>query len=166
MTTAKRLDLVISILFALVGGYALIGSVELKAMPGMAVGPGLFPAITGGGMLLFGLIMLAQTLLARPGEQLDVSVFEEASADPADDEPETLIDRLYNPLLLLAILALILLMPYLGFLIASVLFVAAMVLLGGGRPLQAIIFSVVMTGITYALFVYGLRVPVPAGLWG
>ncbi|MNF11399.1 Tripartite tricarboxylate transporter TctB family protein [compost metagenome] len=57
-------------------------------------------------------------------------------------------------------------MPVFGFLITSALFVFAMVLLGGGRWLQGIIFSLVMTGLTYALFVYGLRVPVPVAVWG
>lgn len=164
MTTVNRLDLVISILFTLVGGYVVIGSMALKAMPGMAVGPGLFPAITGGGMLLFGFVMLVQTWMGRVvGEPVE-STTEEPSVEP--DARETLIDRLYNPLLLLSILALILLMPVFGFVIASALFVFAMVLLGGGRWLQAIIFSVVMTGLTYALFVFGLRVQVPVGFWG
>lgn len=164
MTTVNRLDLVISILFTLVGGYVVIGSMALKAMPGMAVGPGLFPAITGCGMLLFGFVMLFQTWMGRNAAKPAEPTEDELSAEP--DAPETLIDRLYNPLLLLAILALILLMPVLGFLITSTLFVFAMVLLGGGHWLQAIIFSAVMTGLTYALFVYGLRVPVPVGMWG
>lgn len=164
MTTVNRLDFVISILFTLVGAYVLVGSMELKAMPGMAVGPGLFPSVTGGAMFLLGLVMLVQTWLKRnvlpPQEPLyDASV-------TGDDEPETLIDRLYNPLLLLAILAVIVLMPVLGFLVAGTIFVAAMVVLGGGSWIQAVIFGLVMTGLTYALFVYGLRVPVPAGLWG
>lgn len=164
MTTVNRLDLVISILFALVGAYVLVGSMELKAMPGMAAGPGLFPAITGAGMLFFGLVMLAQTWMGRGTDASD----ELAVDEPAEDDggPITLIDRLYNPLLLLAILALILLMPVLGFLITASIFVFAMVLLGGGGWLQAIIFAVVMTGLTYALFVYGLRVPVPVAMWG
>lgn len=164
MATVNRLDLVISILFALVGGYVVIGSMELKAMPGMAVGPGLFPAVTGSGLLFFGLVMLAQTWLARTANTPGKMVDDDQSGD--DDASETLIDKLYNPLLLLAILGLILLMPVFGFLITSTLFVFAMVLLGGGRWLQAIIFAAVMTGLAYALFVYGLRVPVPVGMWG
>lgn len=164
MTTVNRLDLVISILFIIVGGYVVIGSMALKAMPGMAVGPGLFPSVTGGGMLFFGLIMLGQTCLARSsGAPAELT---EEDASVKQDGPETLIDKLYNPLLLMAILALILLMPVFGFLITSALFVFAMVLLGGGRWLQGIIFSLVMTGLTYALFVYGLRVPVPVAVWG
>lgn len=164
MTTVNRLDFVISILFTLVGGYVLAGALQMKAMPGMAVGPGLFPSVTGGAMFLLGLVMLVQTWLKR-----NVLPPQEPLYDPSvngDDEPETLIDRLYNPLLLLAILAVILLMPVLGFLITGTIFVVAMVLLGGGSWLQAIIFGLIMTGLTYALFVYGLRVPVPAGLWG
>jgi putative tricarboxylic transport membrane protein len=164
MTTVNRLDLVISILFALVGAYVLIGSMELKAMPGMAVGPGLFPAITGAGMLFFGLVMLAQTWVGRGADISEEQAVEEPTED--DGGPITLIDRLYNPLLLLAILALILLMPVLGFLITAMIFAVAMVLLGGGRWLQGVVFGAVMTGLTYALFVYGLRVPVPVGMWG
>lgn len=164
MTTVNRLDLVISILFTLVGSYVLAGALQMKAMPGMAVGPGLFPSVTGGAMLLLGVAMLVQTWLHR-----DVAPTQDPLQEPSiagDDEPETLIDRLYNPLLLLAILAVILLMPVLGFLITGTIFVVAMVLLGGGSWLQAVIFGLIMTGLTYALFVYGLRVPVPAGLWG
>lgn len=164
MTTVNRLDLVISILFTLVGGYVLAGALQMKAMPGMAVGPGLFPSVTGAAMLLLGLVMLLQTWLKRNVLPSQEPLYDESVI--GDDEPETLIDRLYNPLLLLAILAVILLMPVLGFLITCTVFVVAMVLLGGGSWMQAVIFSVVMTGLTYALFVYGLRVPVPAGLWG
>lgn len=164
MTTVNRLDLVISILFALVGAYVLVGSMELKAMPGMAVGPGLFPAVTGAGMLFFGLVMLAQTWMGRGTDASEELAVEE----PIDDDggPITLIDRLYNPLLLLAILALIIFMPILGFLVTAMIFTVAMVLLGGGRWLPAIVFGAVMTGLTYALFVYGLRVPVPVAMWG
>lgn len=164
MATVNRLDLVISIMFALVGAYVLVGSMELKAMPGMAVGPGLFPAITGAGMLFFGLVMLAQTWIGRGTDVSEDPAVDEPTED--DGGPITLIDRLYNPLLLLAILALIMLMPILGFLITAMIFAVAMVLLGGGRWLQAVIFGAVMTGLTYALFVYGLRVPVPVGMWG
>jgi len=161
MRSVNVQDAVIGSLFTLLGVAVLYFSSGLKAMPGMVVGPGFFPQVTGAGLALFGAVLVTLSLWGRQDEAEDGTL---TTTQPS--EKPSLANRLFSPVLLLSILVLIVVMPILGFLVTTTLFSILVVLIGGGGLLRALIFSPVLTFATHALFVYGLRVPLPVGIWG
>lgn len=154
----KLSDVVLGLIFICVGAVAFSLAMGYRNMPGMPVGPGFFPRIVAGGMVLFGLVLVLQGWLARP-------VLAEG---PSDDDPLARggLDWTYAGLLLGAIVATIFLMPVLGFLVTGFIFCVFIVRLSGGNWLSALIFSPVMTYLTYLAFHNGFRVPLPRGILG
>jgi putative tricarboxylic transport membrane protein len=156
-------DLALGLIFALSGAFILSQALAIRGMPGMPVGPGLFPTITGIGMMVFGALLAFQAWFA-PASEANV-VVPEADAPQALDTQSSLLNP-FSLGILACVVASIVLIPILGFLIAGTLVTFAVVLLGRGRLLTALIFAPVATGLIYAAFVYGFRVPLPHGLLG
>lgn len=160
MRSVNIRDVATGSVFTILGLIVLYISSGLKAMPGMAVGPGFFPQLTGGGLALFGAILTLQSLFLPP------------PAHEQDEENEVLTsgptwaDRLFSPILLASLLALVLLMPVFGFLVSTSVFAVIVVLISGGAWPAALVFGPFITVLTWALFVYGLRVPLPVSMWG
>lgn len=160
------MDVVLGGAFAVLGIGVIVGSQNLTSISGLPVGPGLFPTVTGAAMLIFGVVLAGQGWLAPAGELIGVpDEVAELAEDPA---PPTRgwLDFWFIPLLLIAVAATIPLLPVLGFLVAGTIFTAVIVVLCGGSLLRAVIFSPVAAVAVYALFFYGLRVPLPRGLLG
>ena len=151
MKLSIPMDMVLGLLFALGGAAIFSHALTLAPLPGMNVGPGLFPSIVGIGMVLMGLALAAQGWLGRA-----------AARDPA--APPLL--TWFAVGIVAAIAGAIVLMPLLGFLIGGTLFSIVIVLVSGGRLLPALIFSPLATGTIYLLFNTVLRVPLPRGLLG
>lgn len=144
------LDSALGVVFALGGAAILQQALTMQALPGMNVGPGLFPSIVGAGMAIMGVALAIQGWIVR---------------DTPEDEVPPLVTW-FAVGIVVALAATILAMPYLGFLIAGTLFSIAVVLMSGGKWLSAIIFSPIATAGIYYLFMSGFRVPLPRGLLG
>lgn len=158
-------DIAIGGVFALGGLFVLSQALAIHSMPGLPVGPGLFPTITGGAMAFFGLVLVAQGWLLAPEE--DVPLLPDEAA--GEDAVLYAAPKFFSPFvlgILGSILASILLMPVLGFLITGVLFTFGVVLLSGGKLRSALVFSPIAAVAIYAMFAYGFRVPLPRGILG
>lgn len=158
-------DIAIGGVFALGGLFVLSQALAIHSMPGLPVGPGLFPTITGGAMAFFGLVLVAQGWLLAPEE--DVPLLPDEAA--GEDAVLYATPKFFSPFvlgILGSILASILLMPVLGFLITGVLFTFGVVLLSGGKLRSALVFSPIAAVAIYAMFAYGFRVPLPRGILG
>lgn len=158
-------DSALGVAFA-VGGALVFGqAMGIKSMPGLPVGPGLFPAITGAAMVAFGLVLAAQGWFAARVRDTPLLPKEQSAETAASHERRSY----FGPFvvgILAAIAASTLLMPVLGFLITGALFVFAVVLLSGGRLISAFVFSPIASAAIYAMFAFGFRVPLPRGLLG
>ena len=158
-------DIALGGVFTLGGLFVLSQALAIHSMPGLPVGPGLFPTITGGAMAFFGLVLVVQGWLLAPDEDVPLLPEEASGEDAVLFAPP----KFFSPFvlgILASVLASILVMPYLGFLLTGVLFVFAIVLLSGGKLRAALVFSPIAAFAIYAIFVYGFRVPLPRGLVG
>lgn len=150
MKRSIPMDSVLGLLFALAGAAILQQALNMHPLPGMNVGPGLFPSIVGGAMALMGVALTIQGWVVR-----DV---------PEEDAPPLVTWFAIG--IVAAIAAVIFVMPYLGFLVAGTIFSVVIVLLSRGGWLPALIFSPIATATIYYLFTWAMRVPLPRGLLG
>lgn len=165
MKTRNYQDIALGGVFAAGGLLILSQALTIHSMPGLPVGPGLFPTLTGAAMAFFGAVLVIQGWLTAPDEDVPL-LPEEASGEAAVLYAPP---KFFSPFVLGILgctLASIVLMPVLGFLITGLLFTFAVVLLSGGKLLPALIFSPIAAGVIYAIFAYGFRVPLPRGLVG
>jgi putative tricarboxylic transport membrane protein len=144
------LDSALGVIFALGGAAILQQALTMQALPGMNVGPGLFPSIVGSGMAIMGVALAFQGWIVR---------------DRAEGEAQPLVTW-YALGVVAALGATIFAMPYLGFLVTGTVFAAVIVLMSGGKWLSALIFSPLATAAIYYLFTMIFRVPLPRGLLG
>jgi putative tricarboxylic transport membrane protein len=152
MTRAIPTDSILGLCFALGGAAIFAHALTLAPLPGMNVGPGLFPAIVGAGMALMGAALTIQGWLMR-----------HAAGEEEDAPP---LVTWFAVGIVVATAGVTAAMPYLGFLIAGTLYAVVIVLMSGGRWPAALIFSPIATATIYYLFTLALRVPLPRGLLG
>lgn len=150
MRQSFPLDSALGVIFALGGAAILQQALTMQSLPGMNVGPGLFPSIVGAGMAIMGVALAIQGWLVR---------------DTPEDEAQPLVTW-FAIATVVALAATILAMPYLGFLVAGTLFAAGIVLLSGGKWLSAVIFSPIAAATIYFTFTAIMRVPLPRGILG
>ena len=147
-------DVLVGLVFAALGVGIIVTASGLRTLPGMAVGSGFFPTITGAGMILFGLALSAQSLVPAG----------------ADEEEETSqggrFVSAYSLLVLAALAILLIVMPAAGFIATGIVFSLTIARLGGAGWIGSLVFAVVTTLGLYAVFVHGLRVPLPRGVLG
>lgn len=144
------LDSILGALFVFMGVAIVQQATGLRPMAGMNVGPGLFPTIVGSGMAVFGTALTFQGWMNRHNSK--------------DDGPKLL--TWFAVGIVAATVAVILAMPYLGFLVSGTLFAAVIVLMSGGHWLSAVIFSPIAASVIYFLFTSALRVSLPHGIIG
>ncbi|WP_051242495.1 tripartite tricarboxylate transporter TctB family protein [Stappia stellulata] len=148
-------DFVIGLAFAGLGSAIVIVASGFRTFPGMVVSSGLFPKITGTGMIVFGMVLaLAAARTARrrhPVPRIDQVTGEQTLPTP------------YAMAVVVALLVLIFAMPLTGFLASGFVFSAFLVWLGGGRWPGTLAFALLATAIVYLVFTHGLRVPLPRG---
>ncbi|MBJ3774288.1 tripartite tricarboxylate transporter TctB family protein [Acuticoccus mangrovi] len=159
MQRAALADIAIGAAFALGGVGIVLHAAGLKSMPGMVVGSGLFPTITGAGMAVFGLVLAAGAALRSHRMRAD-------GEEPLAATAAFKTLSLYGLAVLALLLALVAAMPSVGFPVAGVVLATLVARLGGAGWLGALAFAVVATGTLYVTFVHGLGVPLPAGLIG
>ena len=147
----KRGDLVLGLVFAGLGAGIALQASGLPTMGKLPVGPGLFPTITGVGMVVFGLALAIGAVLSRQG----------AIESVAEGGPML---RLDVAVVLALLAALVVLMPHVGFLVAGTVFAAGAARLGGAPWIGAILFGAIATAGLYAVFVHALGVPLPRGV--
>ncbi|MBO6637883.1 MAG: tripartite tricarboxylate transporter TctB family protein [Roseitalea sp.] len=164
MRTGPAADIVIGVAFAALGAAIIVAASRFRAIPGMAVGSGLFPTMTGGAMILFGLVMVigAARVARRPVPEKAAGTGQTPDADDPSERKRRLFDG-YAIALIVALLVLIAAMPVTGFLVSGFVFAVFAVRLGGGRWAGAIVFSAIATFCIYFVFMHGLRVPLPPG---
>ncbi|MDP2779125.1 tripartite tricarboxylate transporter TctB family protein [Devosia sp.] len=144
------MDSVLGVIFALGGAAILQQALNLHPLPGMSVGPGLFPSIVGGAMGLLGVVLAVQGWLVPD--------------DPEDEAPPLV--TWFAAGIVASLIALIFATPVLGFLVAGTIFAFVVVMISKGGWLAALIFSPIATGAVYFLFTLVLRVSLPRGLLG
>jgi putative tricarboxylic transport membrane protein len=144
---------------ALVGlGFAGLGGLMLaqaRAMPVLAhieFGPGLFPSIVGGLMLLGGLALALRAAVATAGR---------------DQGPAAAFLRPPRPLLLaaygLAPIAYVVAAPWLGFILTTTLLVTVLARSAGVGLLRAAGLGVAVTLVIHLVFARLMRVALPYG---
>ncbi|WMS44654.1 tripartite tricarboxylate transporter TctB family protein [Acuticoccus sp. MNP-M23] len=146
----KRGDLVLGLVFAGLGGAIVMEAAGLPKMGNVGVGSGLFPTITGAGMVVFGLVLAIGAVFAVP------------MPGKAIPRPKMLRWDVVAVLVLLA--AMVLLLPVAGFLVAGAVFATGVARLGGAPWIGALLFGVIATLLLYTVFVHALGVPLPRGL--
>ena len=128
---------------------------SFPAFPGQKYGPSLFPRILGTGLILCGVLLVAQGVAARRTSAPWITIA------PWVREPS----RLGSFVLVLAMLLLyILASETVGFIPIALVFLGAMFLWFGVRPLTAVVTAIVATVAIHWFFALMLRVPLPRGL--
>lgn len=115
------------------------------------------PTITGGLMVVFGLLLARSAYATRHEPRV-----------PTPDPGEAARYRrfLFPLAVLAAVVAVTLLLPVLGFVIAGTLFAAAVARLGGAGWIGSGVSAVILSLVLYFVFVHGLGVPLPRGPLG
>lgn len=150
-------DLASALVLALLGFAYLIWSFDYDVGTANTPGAGLFPRLLGIAMALCGLLLVAFSLSTRGRK--------EEAGFPSDAHSRS---NLFSALLVIVnIVSYLLIIQYVGFLVASSLLVFFLAWLMGGRSWIAnIVLSVASTGLAYWLFWVMMRVPIPSGsLW-
>ncbi len=142
------------VLLALGLGYgALTTQVPIRNLPGTP-GPSFFPWINTFVLLALSLALLVQALMAKPPK---------SSAQPAD--PKITTERWRAIWALGGFVAYLIVLPGLGFVLATIPFFALlMVLFGERRWLWVVIGSIGITVSLYVLFRHGFSIFLPVGV--
>jgi putative tricarboxylic transport membrane protein len=159
----RRKELASAVFLVVFGGtiMALARRIPL-GVPTDPLGPRAFPLALGAGMALCGVLLAVATLAFRPqpgrtGLLADAGEEEEVEAGPFS--PGRLIGAVVATSGYLAAF------ERLGYLLATPLYVTAIMLVHGGvRGRGLVTASLATTVLLYATFRYGLRIPIPAGI--
>lgn len=148
-------EVVGGILWLLIGAGICFGSLRLSLGSLSNPGPGLFPFITGFILLVLSVILVANEV----GKQ---SEDEKERVAPHDS-----IGRLRAGMVCIALVAYALSMDYLGFVIASTLFLAFLLgVIVSARWYVVLGGSGFASGVIYTVFKIWLDSPLPSGLLG
>jgi putative tricarboxylic transport membrane protein len=128
----------------LLGLAAILLAWDFPPIPGQAYGPGLFPTVLGVGLVLCGI-----------GAALQPPPPRRAAVTPRG--------RLAGLCFAAAPLVVILAWDLAGWPLIACVLCAALLLVGGARPLVALLAGVVFAAVTWVLFAMLLRVPLPRG---
>ncbi|MEU8202808.1 tripartite tricarboxylate transporter TctB family protein [Streptosporangium sp. NPDC049046] len=155
----RRPELGLAVLVLALGAFVIVGTADVTAAGSvLGLGPRFFPALVGGAMLLIGLFYVIDVLRGGHGDPEDAEDSEDAdSAARADWRTVALVSVIF--------LAFTGLLDLLGWIIAgALLFFGLSVTLGATRRLRAGVVAILVSFLTYLLFVKGLSVTLPAGL--
>ncbi len=146
-------DLGLGIAFVIGGLGMVYGSKDFQIMiPGTPVGPGFLPTICGFILVIFG---AALSLVAFRNMRLNAQVI--SGDDDGYGSP------FFASVLLGGLVLVILLLPYIGFILASSLYGFAVAWAGRASWWGSAIASVTLTLLIYYLFAHVMRVPLPIG---
>lgn len=150
--TNKQRDILCSVLFLVFGAFVFIQSLPIKPIMGKDLGSGFMPKIIGAAIFIIAAVKLVLTLMSRA-----------PSAKAASD------DDLKGGLWTIAALsAYVLLFDRLGFILSTALYLFVQTLVLSNEQNRSLklfaAISVVTPVAVYALFVYVIKMPLPAGL--
>jgi putative tricarboxylic transport membrane protein len=150
-------DSIVGVVLIVFAAAVIAHAQSFPTLGGMDVGPALFPTVIGGGMILCGAAMIAQSALAR---RRGAGAPWVVRADWA---------RRWRPwanaaLVLIAVVAFALLLDPLGYHLAALGALVVLLLWLRVRPVTAVPVAIVTTAATHELFYGWLRVPLPWGL--
>ena len=150
--TNKQRDILCSVLFLVFGAFVLVQALPIKPVMGKDIGSGFMPKIIGTSIIVIAAVKLVLTLMSKVS----------AAKTKTDDD---LKGGLWT---IAALLAYVLLFDRLGFILSTALYLFVQILVLSNEQnrnlkLNAAI-SVVMPIAIYALFVYVIKMPLPAGL--
>lgn len=135
----SRTDLVISISFFALGGYVTLTSIALPAGVGRLPGPGFFPEIIGGLMILLALVLLKHSIVSGSRDTIQIE----------------------NKAVVAGVIGLILL--YLlfwgtgAFALRTTIFLVLLTRFLGETWKRSVIVAVILTSMILLGFLYGLR---------
>ncbi|WP_436760093.1 tripartite tricarboxylate transporter TctB family protein [Streptosporangium sp. V21-05] len=152
----RRPELGLAVLVLALGAFVIVGTADVTAAGStLGLGPRFFPALVGGSMLLIGLFYVVDVLRGGRGDPEDAE----------DIDPGTRADWRTVALVSVIFLAFAGLLDLLGWVIAgALLFFGLSVTLGAAHRLRAGVIAIVLSTLTYLVFVRGLGVTLPAGL--
>ncbi|MER5645688.1 tripartite tricarboxylate transporter TctB family protein [Streptosporangium sp. NPDC002524] len=152
----RRPELGLAVLVLALGAFVIVGTADVTAAGStLGLGPRFFPALVGGSMLLIGLFYVVDVLRGGRGDPEDAE----------DIDPGTRADWRTVALVSVIFLAFAGLLDLLGWIIAgALLFFGLSVTLGAAHRLRAGVIAILLSTITYLVFVKGLGVTLPAGL--
>ncbi len=149
-------DAILGIMTIAISIFIMVVARTFPALPGVPYGPGLFPTIIAGCMMLGGFILIFNGIRQLPATGW-------FSLDPW---AKTLRSYITLGFIFAALLFYILFSDKLGFIITCVVILSPLLLWTRGfeRILSSLIISVSFSLIIYLVFVKFMRVPLPSGL--
>ncbi len=152
--TNKQRDLLCAVLFLVFGAFVFIQALPIKPIMGKDLGSGFMPKIIGASIVVLAAVKLVVTLTAKSSSQQVQS----------DDD---LKGGLWT---IAALAAYVLLFDKLGFILSTALYLFVQILVLSNEQNRNIklfaAISVVTPVAIYALFVYVISMPLPAGVLG
>jgi putative tricarboxylic transport membrane protein len=170
-------DLVSGTLAAAFGLAVLLYVQTFPELPGGAPGPGLFPGIIGGLLLLFGLVLVFRHVRERRVAARADGTAAGEEPDSAEPDPTAYESLLHEQLptrtawlnalsVTGAVVLYLVLADVVGFAATMVLLLVGLMLRLGARPLLAVLASAGATAFLYVIFEKVLLVPLPHGILG
>lgn len=149
-------DAILGIFTIVLSIFIILVARTFPALPGVPYGPGVFPTIIAGCMLLGGVVLIFKGLRQLP----------RSGWFTLDPWAKTLRSYITLGLIFAALLFYILLSDTLGFIFTCVLILVPLLVWTRGveRILSSLIISVSFSMIIYLVFVKFMRVPLPEGL--
>ncbi len=136
--------LMASLPVGLLGLAAVLLARDFPPIPGQAYGPGLFPMLIGAGLIACAIAAALQSPKPR-------------------EAPPTTSARIAALAYALAPLVVLLAWDAAGWPLIALVLSAALLMLGGARPIVALVAAFCFAAVTWALFAMLLRVPLPRG---
>ena len=150
--TNKQREILCSVLFLVFGAFVFIQALPIKPVMGKDIGSGFMPKIIGASIIVIAAVKLVLTLISKASD---------AKASTDDD----LKGGLWT---IAALLAYVLLFDRLGFILSTALYLFVQILVLSNEQNRNLklfaAISVVTPVAIYALFVYVIKMPLPAGL--
>jgi putative tricarboxylic transport membrane protein len=157
----SRREIAVAVFLAAFGGVviALTGKIESGVYTD-PLGPRVFPYALGVGIAVCGLLLGVGALFRWKPEQAGfLSDAEEEEVARGPFSPTRLVGAVGATAIYVAAFEPV------GYLIATPLYVAAILLIHGGSPQRSVIFApAVITTVLYLMFRFALRIPVPSGV--
>jgi len=154
------LELIVSAITSLLFLFFLVASLGMEGSGNPLVGPGVFPTILSTIVLICSVLWLIDSLLAYLRYRKNVGS-QEAHVSQGGLFHLSKEGRRLVIIIILTILYILVLMPLVGFVISTFLFLFVSVMLFYGKWPAALIVSVSMSLALYVLFQFVLHLPMP-----
>ena len=154
--------------FVLLGIVLFISSFEMKSLAQAQVGPELVPRIVASGMIILGLLNVCSEYRKAKKEAEPEGAAQE---DGCTEEKKPFLKRHGFGLTLALVFAYVWLMPLVGFILATVMYLFCQICifahdLSKKKLLQYVLISVLTSVGVYLIFALVFGLPLPSGIWG